>query len=885
MKGAETLCDLVEAAAIRGERPAIIAFRPDGKQTVSFHELASRIRRLASNLSRQSLQRGEPVLLIGPNSPEWIISYFGILLAGGLPVPLDAQSGLRDVTRVAADCGARRVFTARSHVDSLRALITTLPLEVDVWDAAGMPDYKPGASQVAPECPVVLPRLSADDTASLLYTSGTTATPKAVLLTHRNLMSNVKALATAALAGPDDNVLLPLPLHHAYPFTAGLLGCLATGATLVFPAGVSGPQLVGALRMSRATVLVGVPRLYAALFDGIEARAHTQGPLARLFFGPLLTVSVAIRRTFGLRIGRVIFYRLHREIAPELRLLASGGAKLDETLAWKLEGLGWEVLCGYGLTETAPIVSFNPRGRARIGSAGRLLPGVKVRIAAAAGEQTGEILVRGPNVFAGYRNNPQATAASFTGDGWFKTGDLGWMDRDGYLHVTGRIKEVIVLADGKNVMPEEVEGAYGASPLIREVAIFERDGRIVALVVPDEEGVLRRGAARVDRLLREAIEDVSQRLPPYQRLAEYRLTRTSLPRTHLGKIRRFLLPELYARAESGAKPVAPEELPESDRRLLAGEPVNHVWAWLGARFAGQPLSLDASPQLDLHIDSLEWVTLTLEIQDRFGIVLTQDALGRVVTVRDLLNEVAQAASASSPIVTNVKAVQTAGAQWLTPPTGALRALGWFLYALNKLLMRGLFRLRVEGLENLPAGGPFIIAPNHASYLDGLVIGAGLPWRLLRLIRWAGWTGIMFAGAGRRLFSRAVRIFPVDPDRDPAGGLALASAALARGAVLIWFPEGRRSPDGSIRPFSAGVGALILQSGAKAVPALIRGSFEALPRDRWRPRLIRIKVSFGAPLTATELEASGMGDSAAVRIASGLRNAVLALDGNAQQPAR
>ncbi|HEX4889678.1 MAG TPA: AMP-binding protein [Alphaproteobacteria bacterium] len=885
MMDAETLGDLIEAAATRGERPAIIAFQADGKQTVSFRELAGRIRGLSSDLSRQGLQRGGPVLLIGPNSPEWIISYFGILLAGGLPVPLDAQSGPQDVARVAADCGARRVFTARSHVDSLRALITNLPLEVNVWDAAGTPDYKPGASQIAPECPVVLPRLSADDAASLLYTSDTTGTPKAVLLTHRNLMSNVKALATAVLAGPDDRVLLPLPLHHAYPFTAGLLGCLATGATLVFPAGVSGPQLVGALQMSRATVLVGVPRLYAALFDGIEARAHRQGPLARLAFGPLLTVSIAFRRALGLRIGRVIFHRLHREIAPALRLLASGGAKLDETLAWKLEGLGWEVLCGYGLTETAPIVSFNPRGRARIGSAGRLLPGVKVRIAAAAGEQTGEILVRGPNVFAGYRNNPQATAASFTGDGWFKTGDLGWMDRDGYLHVTGRIKEVIVLADGKNVMPEEVEGAYAASPLIREVAIFERDGRIVALVVPDEEGVLRRGAARVDRLLRETIEDVSQRLPPYQRLAEYRLTRTSLPRTHLGKIRRFLLPELYARAESGAPPVVPEELPESDRRLLAGEPVNHVWAWLGVRFAGHPLSLDASPQLDLHIDSLEWVALTLEIHDRFGIALSQDALGRVVTMRDLLNEVAVAASASTTRSTDLMQVRATEARWLSPPSGALRALGWFLYALNKLLMRGLFGLRVEGLENLPAGGPFIIAPNHASYLDGLAIGAAVPWRLLHLTRWAGWTGILFAGAGMRLFSRAVRVFPVDPDRDPAGGFALALATLAQGAVLIWFPEGRRSPDGTIQPFMPGIGSLIQRSGAKAMPTLIQGSFEALPRRRWLPRLHRIIVTFGAPHDAAELEALGMGDSSAVRIASGLRNAVLALDGNAQQPAR
>lgn len=874
MKGAGTLCDLIEAAATQGDRPAIIAFHPDGKQTVSFRELAGRARHMASNLLPQGLRRGEPVILIGPNSPEWIVSYFGILLAGGTPVPLDAQSGPQEIARVVADCGARRVFTARSHVDSLRALGTPLPLEVNVWDAAG-----------APECPAELPRLSADDTASLLYTSGTTGTPKAVSLTHRNLLSNVEALAAAALASPDDRVLLPLPLHHAYPFTAGLLGCLATGAALVLPAGVSGPQLAGAMRMAQVTVVIGVPRLYAALFDGIESRAAARGPLVHWTFRQLLALSMAIRRGTGLRIGRLTFHRLHREIAPELRLLASGGAKLDEALAWKLEGLGWEVLCGYGLTETAPIVSFNPRGRARIGSAGLLLPGVEVRIAAAAGEQTGEILVRGPNVFAGYRNNPQATAASFTDDGWFKTGDLGWVDRDGYLFVTGRIKEVIVLPDGKKVVPEEIEAAYAASPFIREIAIFERDGHIAALIVPDEDQMRQHGAARVDRLLREAIEDVSVQLLSYKRLTEYRLTRQSLPRTHLGKIRRFLLPDLYVRADSGAKPIAPGELPEGDRQLLAAAPVDRVWAWLGVRFAGQPLTLDASPQLDLHIDSLEWVSLTLEIQDRFGLVLTQDALGRVVTVRDLLNEVAQAASASTHAITNIKSARAAEARWLPPPTGALRALGWFLYALNKLLMRGLFRLRVEGLERLSPDGPLLVTPNHVSYLDALVIGAALPWRLLPDTLWAGWIGFMFASAGKRLLRRSVRVFPVDPDRDPGGGLALAAAALAQGAVLVWFPEGRRSPDGSVRPFMPGVGALIQQSGSKAVPTLIQGSFEALPRNRWWPRFYKITVIFGTPATAAELEALGTGDSAAVRIASGLRHAVLALDGAAQQPAR
>ena len=206
----------------------------------------------------------------------------------------------------------------------------------------------------------------------------------------------------------------------------------------------------------------------------------------------------------------------------------------------------------------------------------------------------------------------------------------------------------------------------------------------------------------------------------------------------------------------------------------------------------------------------------------------------------------------------------------------LRALGWLVLAVNKVAMRGLFRLRVEGLESLTAGGPLLVAPNHASY----AVAAARPWRSLRHTWWAGWTGIMFAGGGRRLLSRATQVFPVDPDRDPAGGLALALAALTRRYVLVWFPEGRRSPDGEIRPFMPGVGTLIQRSGAKAVPTLIRGSFEALPRDRRFPRFSRITVTFGTPHTAAELEGMGAGGSASARIANGLRLAVLALGDDA-----
>ncbi|MDH5255812.1 MAG: AMP-binding protein, partial [Gammaproteobacteria bacterium] len=511
-----TLRELLDAVAARDELPAVLSLRTDGGvDAMSCGDLARCAYAASARLLQSGLRYGEPVVLLGPNGTEWIVGYFGILCAGGVPVPLDCQAGGGDLARIVAGCGARRAFTTAWQAEQLRTHGAP-ELAVTRFD-----ELLPGGAEPSPATggfPQLLPRLRPDDIAVQPYTSGTTGTPKGVPLTHRNLLSNLEALVAARLIGARDRVLLPLPLHHAYPFTCGLLGCLATGAPLVLPAGVTGPSLVAAIRGAGATVLLGVPRLYTALLAGIEARAGS-GPVGQRLFRSALRLSAGLGRRAGLRPGGWLFRRVHREMGPTLRILVSGGARLEPDVAWRLEGLGWEVFSGYGLTETSPILTFNIRGRVRHDTVGRPLPGVQIRIDATAPGAQGEILARGPGVFAGYRGDPEATQRAFTPDGWFRTGDLGHVDADGYLHVAGRVKDVIALPGGKKMLPETVEAAYAASPLIREVALLVHEGRLVALVVPDEEGMRARGAARVSSLLREQLEGLSLGLPTYQRIA------------------------------------------------------------------------------------------------------------------------------------------------------------------------------------------------------------------------------------------------------------------------------------------------------------------------------------------------------------------------------
>ncbi len=868
-----TLAHLALSLAARAEQTAIVAVRDDGLDSWSYGRLGREIERVAGGLARVAAP-GERVGLWLPNRPEWIVIYFAIVATGAVAVPIENTIADADLARLLEDSGCRRIFVAPQHLPRLRKIASMRPLDVLVVD-----DDEPAGAEswrrLQADAATPLPGVSEDSIATLLYTSGTTGRAKGVPLTHRNLVANLEALLAEPLASSRDRVLLPLPLHHAYPLAVGMLGTLASGATLVLPAGISGPQIIRALQATDVTVMIGVPRLYEALLAGIEARIASRSGLAAALARRLVPFSLWLRRRWGLSLGRLLFHAMHKEFGRRLRLLGSGGAHLDPKVAWRLEALGWKVLSGYGLSETGPILTFNPPARARIGSEGLAVAGVELRVEPITGARYGEILARGAGVFAGYWNDPPATAAAFAADRWFRTGDLGYVDGDGYLYVVGRSNELIVLPDGKKFFPEALEAVYERSAFIREMAVLRFRGMLCGLVVPDYDAIRSRGTINMEKLLREEIELFSFTLPAHQRLSGYAVVKEPLPRTLLGKLRRHLLPALYESAVVGHSFPA-IEMSKEDQALLAAKPAKALWDWLVDRHKGTALTLDTSPQLDLGVDSLEWVNLTLQIEDRFGLRLTEAAVARVVSLRDLLREALAAGERRAPAEPAATAAEAS--RWLSPRGTAAIVLGLVFYCLNWAVMRGLFRLRVYGRNRLPRRGPYLLAPNHASYLDPFVVAAALPWRHLRHTYWAGWTGRLFTGRFMRLFSRAAQVIPVDPDRSPAASLALAADVLARGQSLVWFPEGRRTPDGRLLPFLSGVGLLLEKSGVAAVPVHIAGTFDAYPWFRSFPRLKALSVTFGAPRSPASLAAAGRGDTAPARAATALHDAVAALAG-------
>jgi long-chain acyl-CoA synthetase len=883
-----TLRCLVDALAEHADAEAIIAHHAKTPTVWTRRQLRDEIDRFAKDLIEAGVAAGEPVGLIAASRPEWAAAMLAIARIGAIAMPISEQAGAAELERIIGHSGCRRVVTTSDHLKVLAEVEGAGALAIMLLDDDAEADRHGLETQnwrTLPRGSAALPDLEPDQPAVLVYTSGTTGTPKGVPLTHANLCANVDALVAERIAGPGDRALLPLPLQHVYPLTVGLLAPLALGAAIVLPAGITGPQISEALQDCRCTIMIAVPRLYEAMLAGIERKMDGLGKVALGGYRRLLAFSTWLFRQTGWRVGKLLFYPLHRQIDPALGLLAAGGAPLKPETAVQLNGLGWEVLVGYGLSETSPILTFNPKGRARIGAVGLPVKDTEIRIAPQpdVAPGTGEIQVRGPSVFTGYWHNEEATREAFTEDGFFRTGDLGYTDHDGYLYIVGRSKEMIVVAGGKNIFPEDVETVYGKSALIQELAVLDHDGRLVALIVPQVEPESRSGGGLRQRF-RTEIERLGQELPSYERVTDFALTAQPLPRTQIGKVRRHLLPDLYDRAKSAAGPVEEATLSDEDQALLQRTPADQVWAWLQKRFKGTRLSLDTSPELDLGLDSFEWMSLAMELQERFGFRLTEEDLASISSLRALLQKVQEAADSGQTEALGEGELGVEQERWLQPRGPVLQVVARLFFLANYALMRGLFRVRADGLEHLPDEGPLLIAPNHLSYLDPFAIAAVLSWQQLQQVYWAGWSGLLFRGPLTRTFSRITQVVPVDAERGLTSTLQVARAILSRGKILTWFPEGERSRDGKMNRFLPGAGLLVQKTRAPTVPVLITGSYEAWPVTRSLPRLHPIHLRFGPPLQLADSEPESDDMDGPERIAERLREAVVALGNGADAPA-
>jgi long-chain acyl-CoA synthetase len=660
-----------------------------------------------------------------------------------------------------------------------------------------------------------------------------------------------------------------LPLFHALAQLANLLLPFAVGARVVFLETVNSTELVRALAERQITIFACVPQFFYLIHQRVMQEVARGGLIKRAVFRALVSASFWLRRA-GVNVGPRLFGRVHAVMGRQMRLFVTGGSKFDPAVGRDLYALGFTILQAYGLTETTGAATINRPDEAYIDTVGRALPGQELKVLASEDERLdGEIAIRGSIVMQRYYNRPDATAAVMQ-DGWFLTGDLGRLDADGRLTITGRKKEVIVLASGKNIYPEEIEAAYRQSVYVKEICVLgltsagdPTSERLYAVVVPNMELMRERKIANAGDLLRFELEGQSVTLPAHKRVLGYDIWFEPLPRTTTGKLKRHEI-ERRLRQKKREKQRDEATAPSEATWAAADPHASAACGVIAARARGAAVTPDANLELDLGLDSMERVELITELEQRFGVRVSEEQAHHVLTVRQLVEAVRPGAGAA--------AAGEAGDSWAVmlrdlpsdddPLLGSLlaaRPIAAPLFFVLLRLARVLARIDARGLDRLPRQGPYIISPNHQSYVDPFLLTGILPYYVFRQLFFVG-AAEYFESALTRWLARHGNLVPVDPDANLVPAMKAGAFGLAHGKVLVLFPEGERSIDGSVKRFKKGAPILSRHLSVPIVPVSIRGAFEIWPRNRafnWRALRWfgrhRVRISFGEPLTVSSEE--------------------------------
>lgn len=864
----QTIVELAWRGADRfGAKPFLDLRRPAGARgpahtRYGFAEFFERSAQWASKLrAHLGLEPGDRIAIWSENSPEWCLAYLAISRAGAIAVPLDRMLPPGEAAGLVKFVGAKAVVVTPGLLDAAGAAFGAgqgLPPRLNSLD-----DLEPYAGDTWPYPHARLgdrglANPSPESTASILFTSGTTLAPKGVMLSHVNFTSNAIAVAEILEPLPSDQFLSVLPLHHALEFTGGFLAPLFGGSTVHHLATLKENELLETMQRAGITVVIGVPRLYQRFAAGIRARIEAAGAASRVALTLLDGVAGAAEFMGGESSRKKAFRQVHQAFGGKLRLFVSGGAPLSTETFNFFKRFGIALAEGYGLTETAPILSVNPLAAPKAGSVGLPLPGVDLKIRNPDHQGIGEVLARGPMVMQGYWQDPEATEKVFE-DGWFRTGDLGRFDADGYLFLTGRVKDVVVTAAGKKVYPDEIEAQFRGLPKVKEycaVGLPARSGHgeeLTLVIVPEKDGEKARAE------IQAAVEKIGQNLPTHQQPARLEFQPGDLPKTSTLKVQRGRVRELFA---SGAKAAASAALPAiggSSGKPLEERVLREV-AKAIAEIAGlkpDEIHPDQKLQLDLGLDSIARVDLVGKLELRLNVSISDEVSAKLWTVRDTAEAAAAAldAGAKSPGRNRsisermLKKGASAGPQ---PSALGKAILQGAMRTTEKLFFNAYLSIDACGLEHLPADSAFILAANHCSHLDTAAVRAVLGSRSSQLHVMGAKDYFFDTRLKSWFFSTVFNVLPFEREDNTLEGLATCRAALDGGKSLLIFPEGTRSITGKLLPFKAGIGILALELDYPVIPVYMSGTFESLPKGRSIPHPTQVDVRFGPPVDFTAL---------------------------------
>lgn len=863
-------------------RPEKVAMRIVGSDdhVYTFSEMLRQIRSVAYRLGEENVKFGDRVALIGENHPSWAIAYLATLYHGAVCVPMDPHGEIETITNFLENSEAKIAFLSPDQTQKFGQIEEKLGRAIPsvVWNLErstnGFQRFHDWATTDFPESfAKEIPKASGSDTALLIYTSGTTGTPKGVPLTHGNIVGELSGVNDVLKLSDKERILSLLPLFHAYLQIVNLWVATTFGPEVGYLKELTPAELSESMKVFRPTILTTVPRLWyifhKKIFDAVAAK-----PLpVRLLFNAMLSANGVLRDTIGVNLGRKLFGQVHESFGGSLRIAISAGSRFDEDVAADFHKLGFTIIQGYGLTETSGAATATYENDNRVGSVGKPMKGAEIKILDPDKEGVGEVLIRGTMVFGGYYRNPGATAEAFTEDGWFRSGDLGKIDPDGFLYIVGRGKDVIVLPSGKNVHPEDLEVHYSRSQMVEELAIIgiaddteSRAGaeKLAAVVVPDFAYLKKAGIANSKEAIRHELDNIGRELPEYQRVRDYIIRVEPLPRTATNKVKRF---QLRKEVESGEIALEAKEVKawnfSTDEQAMVESNVGK--AVLQAIRQNVQVEETVHPkmnlEIDLGLDSLARAETFAALEQAFGTEFETDEAAQALTVANVIELVSkhggQDVEAISVDLNWGKIVRESNDDF--PEVRAVlrdrpvfSAFAFLVYRGFNLLCRIFMRLEVRGVENLrEMKRPYLICPNHQSFLDPFVLCSNYPYSLFRNIFHVG-ASEFFNNSFTRAIARMLNVVPVNPDTELMRAMKAGAIGLKNGKVLNIYPEGERAFDGDLHGFKKGAAILATELDLPIVPVALDGLHKVWARRSWKIRPAKVKIRLGQPIYARDI---------------------------------
>ncbi|MEZ5305723.1 MAG: AMP-binding protein [Pyrinomonadaceae bacterium] len=842
------LADLFDTAVKRFPTRVSMKVERDGRlEQYTYEDVRELVLRVAGFLAHKGIEPEDRVILFSHNMPEWGLSYFGIIKAGATAIPVDPASSVDEIVNFARAGEAKAILISPKLLEEHKELASKLKkakLDVAIHefgDVFEMVEEVEEARRAA-----LLPnRVIATAPASLIFTSGTTGIPKAVMLSHKNFTSMVSMLSSVLDMSIEDGVLSVLPLHHTFEFSAGFLTPFTNGTQIRYLEELSSDELSRAIEKGHVTGMVGVPALWEMLHRRIKTRLRDRGDWIADLADNVIEFNAWIRDNTPFNLGPIVFFPIHEGMGGRMRYLISGGSALSDKVQRELHGLGFNILEGYGLTEAAPVLTVTrPENKLQKGSVGKPLPGVEVKIHEPDSNGVGEVYARGQNIMLGYYKNEQASEDALD-DRWLRTGDLGKLDDDGNLYIVGRSKDVIIDSNGKNIYPDEIEELYSKSKFIKELSVVglpDHDGgeRIACLVVPDYEKDISMTRAMTNKEVEKHFREVSAGLPFFKRVQVLQLTPFELPRTATRKVKR---PEVVNMIQT---------LQDRDRKktkavVEAKGDSNLLWIRkIVANVSNNPLSEVGSESnlSDLGFDSLMFVELQAAVEDAGGRVLNPEELSEVRIVKELLSAVVRVDKSKKMVdepVSEAKKDDDFHIPELVKFVGN-RVVDFA----QKSLYERVLETTVDGRSNVPAHTNFIVSSNHASHLDmGLVkyaLGKDVADQTVAVAAADYWFDTKYKRAYMNNFTTLV---PIERSGSLRQSLRHVTQILREGYNALIFPEGTRSLTGEMEEFKPVIGYLALNDKVGILPIYLFGTYDAFPKGTSVPKLEKVGSKIGA----------------------------------------